>query len=208
MDSFSISVVAFDEYWNIIDVPSSSRVEASGRADVTNNGQGNWKIETLDEGKQTATISVGSISDEVNYTVEGNIAGFFAAGGPLYYVAAGLIALIVVALLVFLVRLVRGDGEYYDDDEEDDYSFEQDSEPVKDFTKTTISNTPVVPTPPPTPPSQQEEVAEDFEKSADEDLSWAVDYRVEDDGTEWGQTEDDIWYYRESGGDDWVEWTE
>ena len=113
-----------------------------------------------------------------------------------------------MALLVFLVRLVRGDGEYYDEDEEDDYSDDEDAKPAKDFTKTTISNTPVVPTPPTSPPSQQEEVAEEPENSAEEDLSWAVDYRVEDDGTEWGQTDEDIWYYRESGSDDWVEWTE
>ena len=209
LEKLTVAVKVYDEYWNEISVPQNARVDTTDSdGEVTYLGNGVWELETLGEGDHSATIVIGSITETFTYQVEGNLAGFFAAGGPLYYVAAGLIALIVVALLVFLVRLVRGDGEYYDDDEEDDYSFEQDSEPVKDFTKTTISNTPVVPTPPPTPPSQQEEVAEDFEKSADEDLSWAVDYRVEDDGTEWGQTEDDIWYYRESGGDDWVEWTE
>ena len=113
-----------------------------------------------------------------------------------------------MALLVFLVRLVRGDGEYYDEDDEDDYSYSQDSEPSKDFTQTTISKTPVVPTPPTRPPSQPEEAVVESKDQNDEDLTWAVDYRIEDDGTEWGQTDEDIWYYRESGSDDWVEWTE
>ncbi len=30
-----------------------------------------------------------------------------------------------------------------------------------------------------------------------------VDYRVEDDGTEWGQSEDGVWYYREVESDNW-----
>ena len=42
----------------------------------------------------------------------------------------------------------------------------------------------------------------------EEDTSWMADYRAEDDGTEWGQTEDGVWYYREANSDDWVEWTE
>ena len=52
LESLSISVIAYDEYWNIIDVPSStSRVDASGRGDVTYKGQGAWNIETLEEGR-------------------------------------------------------------------------------------------------------------------------------------------------------------
>ena len=208
LEKLTVTVEVYDEYWNRIIVPQNARVDTTDRGDVTYLGDGVWELETLDEGAHSATIVVGSITETFTYDVEGNLAGFFAAGGPLYYVGAGLIGLIVVALLVFLVRLVRGDGEYYDEDEEDDYSYDQDAKPAKDFTKTTISNTPVVPTPPTRPPSQQEEVAEEPENNEEEDLSWAVDYRIEDDGTEWGQTDDDIWYYRESGSDDWIEWTE
>jgi hypothetical protein len=208
LEKLTVTVEVYDEYWNRISVPQNARVDTTDRGDVTYLGDGVWELETLDEGAHSATIVVGSITETFTYDVEGNLAGFFAAGGPLYYVAAGLIGLIVMALLVFLVRLVRGDGEYYDEDEEDDYSDDEEAKPAKDFTKTTISNTPVVPTPPTSPPKQPEEVAEEPENSAEEDLSWAVDYRIEDDGTEWGQTDDDIWYYRESGSDDWVEWTE
>ena len=210
LEKLTVTVEVYDEYWNRIIVPQNARVDTTDSdGEVTYLGNGVWELETLDEGAHSATIVVGSITETFTYDVEGNLAGFFAAGGALYYVGAGLIGLIVVALLVFLVRLVRGDGEYYDDeDEEDDYSYEQDSKPAKDFTKTTISNTPVVPTPPTSPPSQQEEVTEEPEDIEEEELSWAVDYRVEDDGTEWGQTDEEIWYYRESGSDEWVEWTE
>ena len=47
------------------------------------------------------------------------------------------------------------------------------------------------------PPPQEEEK---------EDTSWMVDHRTDDDGTEWAQSEDETWYYREAGQSDWVEW--
>ena len=33
-----------------------------------------------------------------------------------------------------------------------------------------------------------------------------VEHRVDDDGTEWAQNEDETWYYREPGQTDWVVW--
>ena len=44
--------------------------------------------------------------------------------GPLYYVGAGLISLLVIALLVFVVRFFRGNEDYYDDDEDDDFDYD------------------------------------------------------------------------------------
>ena len=210
LDSLSISVVAFDEFWNIIDVPSSSYVEATGRAEVINNGQGNWKIETLDEGKQTATISVGTVSQQVNYTVEGNIAGFFAAGGSLYYVAAGLIVLIALAVVAVGFRFLRGSGEYYDDEDDEDYDYDVDS-----VVGTTAVNTQSFARPPSTPPTKPEPYTEpepepepEVEQESSESEDWMIDYRVEDDGTEWGQADDEVWYYREPGQSEWVEWSD
>ena len=210
MDSLSISVVAFDEFWNIIDVPSSSYIEATGRAEVINNGQGNWKIETLDEGKQTATISVGTVSQQVNYTVEGNIAGFFAAGGSLYYVAAGLIVLIALAVVAVGFRFLRGSGEYYDDEDDEDYDYDVDS-----VVGTSAVNTQSFARPPSTPPTKPEPYTEpepepepEVEQESSESEDWMIDYRVEDDGTEWGQADDEVWYYREPGQSEWVEWSD
>ena len=208
LDSLSISVVAFDEYWNLIDVPASSRVEATGRGDVINNGQGNWKIETLDEGKQTATITVGSVTQQVNYTVEGNIAGFFAAGGSLYYVGAGLAILIALAVVAVGFRFLRGSGDYYDDEDEDDYDFGYNVDSVV----SSVASTPqAVARPPSSPPTKPEPISKpepEVEQDSGESEDWMIDYRVEDDGTEWGQADDEVWYYRESGQSEWVEWSD
>ena len=134
----------------------------------------------MDEGQHSATIVVGSITETFTYDVEGNIAGFFAAGGPLYYVGAGLLALIVVALLVFVIRLFRGDEDYYDEDEDEDYYQDAAAEPVaKDFSQPRISQAPTVPTPPAQPPTEEPEVVEEAEEA--EDTSWMADYRVDDE---------------------------
>ena len=213
LESLKVTVEVFDEYWNPIPAPSSSKVEVTGRGDVSYQGDGVWNIETLDEGEQIGTITVGTISESFEYRVDGNLAGFFAAGGPLYYVGAGLISLLAIALLVFVVRFFRGNEEYYDDDEEDDFDYDVES---------SISSATVVqtPTPPATPPSKpvpiveepqqepEEIVEEEYDSDSEEDNSWMADYRVEEDGTEWGQTDEGIWYYREPGQDDWTEWVD
>ena len=207
LETITVQIEAYDDYWNRIAVPDSARIDTTDRGDVKYLGNGVWKLETLDEGEHSATVVIGSITETFTYEVEGNLAGFFAAGGPLYYVAAGLIALILIALLVFVVRLIRGDEEYYDEDEDEDfYNDEGETTPVaRDFSQPRVSQAPTVPTPPPTPPSQE---AEPEPEEEEEDTSWMADYRVEEDGTEWGQTEDGIWYYREAGSADWIEWTE
>ena len=209
LESLSISVIAYDEYWNIIDVPAStSRIEASGRGEVTYKGQGVWNIETLEEGDQTATITIGSVSQQVNYSVEGNLAGFFAAGGSLYYVGAGMIVLIALAVLAVGFRFIRRDREYYDDEE--DYEFDYDVDEAISSPATTSPQVAMPPAKPPTKPEpvaqlEPEEPAEPEEENQDD---WMIDYRVEDDGTEWGQADDETWYYRETGQSEWVEWTD
>ena len=119
----------------------------------------------------------------------------------------------MIALLVFVIRLVRGDEDYYDDDEDDDDYYQDSSEaPVtKDFSQPRISQAPTVPTPPAQPPTSEPEPEPEIEESIEteeEDTSWMADYRVDEDGTEWGQTEDGVWYYRDSGSDEWIEWTD
>ena len=213
LEVITVQIDAYDLYWNKIPVPNSARIDTTDRGDVKYLGGGVWELSTLDEGDHSATIVIGSITETFTYNVEGNLAGFFAAGGPLYYVGAGLIGLIVIALLVFVIRLVRGDEDYYDDDEDEDGYYQESSEtPVtKDFSQPRISQAPTVPTPPAQPPSTEPEpepAVEESLEAAEEDTSWMADYRVDDDGTEWGQTEDGVWYYRDSGSNDWVEWTE
>ena len=213
LEVITVQIDAYDLYWNKIPVPNSARIDTTDRGDVKYLGGGVWELSTLDEGEHSATIVIGSITETFTYNVEGNLAGFFAAGGPLYYVGAGLIGLIVIALLVFVIRLVRGDEDYYDDDEDDDDYYQDSSEaPVtKDFSQPRISQAPTVPTPPAQPPTSEPEPEPEVEESIEpeeEDTSWMADYRVDEDGTEWGQTEDGVWYYRDSGSDEWIEWTD
>ena len=210
LESITVEVEAYDEYWNRISVPDSARIDTTDRGKVKYLGNGVWELETLDEGEHSATIVIGSITETFIYNVEGNLAGFFAAGGPLYYVGAGLLGLIAVALLVFVIRLVRGDEDYYDDEDDEDYYSDDEESISKDFSQPRISQAPTVPTPPPQPPETetQQEAEEVEEEVEEEDTSWMADYRVEEDGTEWGQSEDGVWYYREVESDNWIEWTE
>ena len=209
LESLTVRVEAYDEYWNKISVPDSARVDSTDRGNIKYLGNGVWELETLDEGEHSATIVIGSITETFTYNVEGNLAGFFAAGGPLYYAGAGLLGLIAIALLIVVVRLIRGDEDYSNDDEDEDfYNDEVPYQPVaRDFSQPRVSQAPTVSTPPQQPP-ESEQVTEAIDESIEEDTSWIVDYRVEDDGTEWGQTDDGVWYYREVNSDDWVEWTE
>ena len=213
LESLKVTVEAFDEYWNQIPVPSSSEVEVTGRGDVSYQGDGIWNIETLDEGDQIGTITVGTISESFEYRVDGNLAGFFAAGGPLYYVGAGLISLLIIALLVFVVRFFRGDEDYYDDDEDEDFDYDVESS----ISSSSAVQTPTLTAMPPSKPvpiieepqqEPEEIVEEEYDSDYEEDNSWMADYRVEEDGTEWGQTDEGIWYYREPDQDDWTEWVD
>ena len=43
-------------------------------------------------------------------------------------------------------------------------------------------------------------------EAEEEDTSWIVDHRVDDDGTEWAQNEDETWYFKEPGQTDWSIW--
>lgn len=210
LDSIIVEISAYDQYWNVIAVPNSARIDTTDRGDVKYLGGGVWELSTLDKGEHSATIVIGSITETFTYNVEGNLAGFFAAGGPLYYAGAGLVGLIVIALLVFVIRLLRGDEDYYDEDDDDDFYQDSSETPTnKDFSQPRISQAPTVPTPPAQPPTPEPEPAvEESTEIGEEDTSWMADYRVDEDGTEWGQTEDGVWYYRDTGSDDWTEWTD
>ena len=196
--SIDITVQAFDRFANPIPVPSSARVDATGRGTVENTGQGTFKVTTLESGPQTITVSAGQVSENYEIEVTGTFGGFFAAGGTLYYIGAVLIGLIVAVVLVLLVMALRSGRD--DDDWDDDYD-DEDDEPRSARGPTGPAPGPSGPAPGtgPTgsPPAEEEEK---------EDTSWIVDQRMDDDGTEWAQSEDGTWYYREPGQSDWVQW--
>ncbi len=207
--SIDVTVEAKDMFYNPIPVPSSARVDSTGRGTVKELGPGQWRVTTLDSGGQTITVTAGQVSESLEIEVTGTFGGFFAAGGALYYVGAVLIGLIAVVLLVLLVMALRSGRD--DDDWDDDYDEDdEDSTPATRGPSGPAPGTgPSGPAPgtgpsgpaPGTGPSNPPPEAEEKE-----DTSWMVEHRVDDDGTEWAQNEDETWYYREPGQTDWAVW--
>ena len=203
LDSFTVTVLAFDAFENPIPVPASTNVDSTGRAEVLAQGQGVWKVVTLDSGPQTVTVTSGKVSESLEYEVVGNVGGFFKSGGPLYYVGAVLLAIIVVVVLGLLVVTLRGgDTDYEDyDDDEDDY---EDEAPSR-----TAAAGPTGPAPGPSGPAPGPSgPAPTPEPEPEEDTSWMSDHRVDDDGTEWAEDENGTWWYRQPDETEWSEWTE
>ena len=104
------------------------------------------------------------------------------------------------------LRSGRGDDDWDDDYDEDD----EDSTPATRGPSGPAPGTgPSGPAPgtgpsgpaPGTGPSNPPPEAEEKE-----DTSWMIEHRVDDDGTEWAQNEDETWYYREPGQTDWAVW--
>ena len=211
--SVEVTVRAFDRFGNQIPVPSSARVDATGGATVESTELGVWTVTTLESGPQTLTVSAGKVSEAFEIEVTGTFAGFFAAGGTLYYIGGVLAALVVVVLIALLVMAIRSSRD--DDWDDDDYEDDDDDEPSQASRGPTgpapgpsgRAPGPSGPAPGPTGPAPatvEPEVPQD--EGDEEDTSWMADYRVEDDGTEWAQSEDGTWYYREPGRTDWMEW--
>tara|TARA_Y100000766_G_scaffold41360_3_gene31363 strand:- start:3045 stop:12164 length:9120 start_codon:yes stop_codon:yes gene_type:complete len=202
--SLDVTVEAKDMFYNPIPVPSSARVDSTGRGTVKELGPGQWRVTTLDSGPQTITVTAGQVSENLEIEVTGTFGGFFAAGGVLYYIGAVLVGLIAVVLLVLLVMALRSGRD--DDDWDDDYDEDEDEPaPARGPSGPAPGTGPSGPAPgtgpsgpgPSGPPPQEEEK---------EDTSWMVEHRVDDDGTEWAQNEDETWYYREPGQTDWIIW--
>ena len=196
LESLDVSIRAFDAFDNEIPVPGSIQVESTGRGTAMMTSSELWTITTLDDGPQTITISVGAVRVNEEITVEGNLAGFFEAGGTLYYVGAGLLGLVGVVLAGLLVSFMRSgrmddwDDDEYDDDEDDD----------RPSGPTGPAPGPTGPAPGPTGPPAEEAPAEEAEAE--------VETSVDEDGTEWWEDDDGTWWYRLAGEEEWQEYNE
>ena len=186
-------MTAFDEFWNKIPVPPSTLVDSTGRAEILNQGDGVWRIITLDEGSQTITVQSGQVSEERTFTVTGTLEGFFEAGGILYYVGAFLAAAIAIVLLIVLKIVLSGKDDEWDEDEEDE---EDDDEPTPERRKPTRGG--AVGPSGPAPKIEPEPEENDYSKDES--------YRVDDEGTEWWEDDAGTWWYRQQGEADWSQW--
>ena len=111
----------------------------------------------------------------------------------------------LITLVIIVIVLRSGSDDEWDDEYEDEDDFGGGELKKPDMDKllgktTSMSEYGAGLSEPPAqeqPPVQQQE----------EDTSWMADYRVDEDGTEWGQDEEGYWFYREPGGD-WEAWNE
>ena len=203
LDSVDLTIRAFDAFDNEIPVPGSVQVDATGRATSAMTNSSFWTVTTLDDGPQTITVRVGSVGEEQDIEVTGNLAGFFQAGGTLYYVGAGLLGLIAVVLLGLGVMFMRGGRtDEWDDDEDDD------DDDVRTPGPTGPAPGPSGPAPGPTGPAPGPSgpPAEEPPPAVEEEP--AIETSVDEDGTEWWEDEDGTWWYRVAGEEEWQEYNE
>ena len=205
LESLDLTIRAFDAFDNEIPVPGSVQVESTGRGETMMTSSDLWTVTTLDDGPQTITVSVGAVRVNEEITVNGNLQGFFEAGGTLYYVGAGLLALVAVVLLGLGVMFMRkgGSGDWDDDDYDDDDDDDGPSGPTGPAPGPTgPAPGPTGPAPGPSGPPPEEAPVEAEE--TEEELETTVD----EDGTEWWEDEDGTWWYRNSGEEEWQEYSE
>ncbi|RJU93432.1 MAG: hypothetical protein DWC03_04900 [Candidatus Poseidoniales archaeon] len=204
LESLDVSIRAFDAYDNEIPVPGSVTVESTGRGTAMMTSSDLWSVTTLDDGPQTITVKVGAVIVNEEITVNGNFQGFFEAGGTLYYVGAGLLALVAIVLLGLGVMFMRNGsgGDWDDDDYDDDEDDDRPSGPTGPAPGPTgPAPGPTGPAPGPSGPPEEEAPAEEV---AEEELETTFD----EDGTEWWEDEDGAWWYRNPGEEEWQEYTE
>ena len=211
LESFDVSILAYDAFDNEIPVPGSIQVDSTGRGSAVMTSSEFWTITTLDDGPQTITVSVGAVLVDKEIMVEGNLAGFFEAGGTLYYVGAGLLGIVAMVLLGLLVMFMRGgskdDWDDDDDDEDDDDVPSGPTGPAPGPSGPAPGPSgpapgPSGPAPGPTGPPAEEAPVKEAEEEAELETS------VDEDGTEWWEDEDGNWWYRLAGEEEWQEYNE
>ena len=211
LESLDVSIRAFDAFDNEIPVPGSVQVEATGRGSAMMTSSDQWTVTTLDDGPQTITVSVGAVRVNEEISVIGNFQGFFEAGGTLYYVGAGLLALVAVVLLGLGVMFMRngGSGDWDDDDYDDDDDDDRPSGPTGPAPGPTgPAPGPTGPAPGPTGPAPGPSGPPADEPPAEEEVEEELETTFDEDGVEWWEDEDGAWWYRNPGEEEWQEYTD
>lgn len=190
--TITVDVRAFDAFGNEINVPSSAFLDHDRDLHTqTKVSNSQWTVYMLDEGNSEITVIAEEKYVKQQVTVDQTLLGFFEAGGTLYYIGAGLGFIVLIGIIVTLVVLLRrvggddeDDDDYYDDYDDEEGEYEEDSydEPVADSGY------------------GGEETYTEEEQSPD--------ISVDDDGTEWWEDENGVWWYRAVDMDDWEVWEE
>lgn len=228
----TLTATAWDAFDNQIPVPPSTAAFYSD-ADVTplfqgvgtEDGVGTWYIDTVNDGTQTMTVTAGSVNAEIQITVDSTLKGFFVSNSPVSYIGVGFGAIVVATLGVLLLRVLRGGStdEWDDEDEGED----EDEQPAKASAPAAAGPTgpapgpsgpapgPSGPAPGPTEAPGSKDVVDLPDEPITEEVTEAEgsteatqETNVDEDGTEWWEDENGVWWYRMAGESEWSEWTD
>jgi hypothetical protein len=189
--TITVDIRAFDGFGNEIPVAEEAYLDKGNelhRADKASSSQ--WTVYMLAEGTTTITVVADNIHVSESIFVEGNLLGFFEAGGWLYYLGAALGAFILLGIIVVLVVLLRRAD---DEEEEDDY-YEEEGTYEDEYGDESYDE-----------PTVEEAGYGGAEEYPAEDVAEAEpSISVDEDGTEWWEDEEGVWWYRTGEMEDWA----
>ena len=198
--TITIDVDAFDAFGNEIDVPDSAVVYHGGEQHiVTKKTNSQWQIYMLDAGESEVTVVAEEKYDSEKVMVEQTVLGFFEEGGTLYYIGAGLLVLALMGVIATLVVLLRKAG--YDDEDEYDELYD-DVEGGYDDGDAFYEGGYDEPVTDSGYGGEEETHTDSGSEEGEQDIS------VDEDGTEWWEDDQGVWYYRSVDMDDWEVWEE
>ena len=196
-ETITIDVRAFDAFGNEIEVPDEATVYHGGELHITTKvSNSQWQIYMLDEGQSEVTVVAQEKYDSERVQVAQTMFGFFEAGGTMYYIGAGLLALVLVGIVATLVVLLKKAGADDDDDDEfyeEDEGYDNISEGEYDEPET-IGDT-----------FSDDYVEEEIQSESDDSGS-DPNISVDEDGVEWWEDDKGVWWYRSADMDDWEVW--
>ena len=215
LETVVLTAAGYDEFDNPVPVPNAQVMAIGHEVDPGAAAQ-TWNIRLIEVGSHRILVSSSGITAQVDVEVLGTVAGFFEAGGPVVYAGAaviGLIMLCVIVLVIVIVRRGSGDGWDEDDFDEDDEGAlpHGDSQTQPQATASAPMAVPSAgpmtgPTAGPAPGLAPGPGAAPMEPSYFEEPEEPAEVdgiTVDDDGTEWWEDEQGIWWYRTPEMDDW-----
>ena len=189
-ETITIDVRAFDAFGNEIEVPESAVVHHRGELHQINKvSNSQWTIYLVDAGETEITVVAQEKFDSEKVMVEGTLLGFFEEGGTLYYIGAGLGLLLLIGMVITLVVLLRRIGGEDDDEDDDYYEDDYDDGPFTDPQHDGGDH-------------QYDDEYHDSEQDSEAEIT------VDEEGTEWWEDEQGVWWYRSGDMDDWEVWEE
>jgi hypothetical protein len=214
LETVVLTATGYDEYDNIVPVPNA-QVMAIGHDVEAGAAEQTWNIRLIEVGSTTVQVSSSGITQQIDVSVVGNVAGFFEAGGPIVYAGVGVVVLVLlVAVVLAVVILRRGSDDDWAEELEDEYDDEYEDDDVgvgpsapSAGPMTAPSAAPVAG---PSGPSMAPAAAAQFEPEPEYHEEAAADDGVttDEDGTDWWEDEDGVWWYRTPEMEDWEEYIE